>query len=401
MKVLFLTMVKIEALSNRGIYTDLLRKFESEGHEVFVVSPTERREKQKTTVKKSGNATFLNIRTFNLQKTNLIEKGVGTLAMEYQYLNGIRTYFADVKFDVVLYSTPPITFSKVISYIKKKDNAFAYLLLKDIFPQNAIDMKMMKEMGFLHKFFLKKEQKLYHVSDCIGVMSEANRNYVLQHNPEIKPQKVEINPNSIEPVFFDETLIDKASIRNRYGIPQKAKVFVYGGNLGKPQGLEFLLETIEASTSENHFFLIVGSGTEFGKLQQWFDLKKPSNSKLISGLPKLEFDNLLMACDFGLIFLHKNFTIPNFPSRLLSYLEMGLPVVCATDVSTDVGSAVEKAGCGYWVASGDIKGMLQTLEQFDDAQEVAGMKQNARKWLNDEFTVQRSYDLIAEKIQKQ
>lgn len=158
MRVLFLTMVKISSFDERGIYTDLLRKFHSEGHEVNVVCPIERRENKNTFVLKEHKGKILNVKTFNLQKTNIIEKGLGILAIEYQFLLAIKKYYSNVKFDLILYSTPPITFSRVINYIKKRDNAYSYLLLKDIFPQNAVDMKMITKGGILHKIFLRKEK---------------------------------------------------------------------------------------------------------------------------------------------------------------------------------------------------------------------------------------------------
>src|SRR5665647_904327 len=141
MKVLFLTILKINSLDERGIYTDLLRRFRDEGHDVFIVSPAERRYKISTNLKKEKGVTLLQVKTLKLQKTNVIEKGIGTLFMEYQFLWAVKKNFSNEKFDLILYSTPPITFSKVISYIKKRDKACSYLLLKDIFPQNAIDMK--------------------------------------------------------------------------------------------------------------------------------------------------------------------------------------------------------------------------------------------------------------------
>src|SRR5665647_345772 len=139
MKLLFLTILKINSLEERGIYTDLLRKFSDEGHEVFIVSPAERRYNTPTNLKNEKGVTLLQVKSLNLQKTNIIEKGIGTLALEYQFLWAVKKKFPDEKFDLILYSTPPITFTKVINFIKKRDKAYAYLLLKDIFPQNAID----------------------------------------------------------------------------------------------------------------------------------------------------------------------------------------------------------------------------------------------------------------------
>lgn len=396
MKILFLTLGKITSLSDRGIYTDLLSEFVENGDEVYVVSPTERREKGKTTLITKDGYKALVVSTLNIQKTSLIEKGVSTLLIEYQYLSAIKKYFADVKFDLVLYSTPPITFFKVVKYIKKRDGAYSYLLLKDIFPQNAVDMGMLKKNGLLHKFFLKKERKLYNISDRIGCLSEANINFLRKHNPEINFDNVEVNPNTINPIKFNIAPEEKLEIRNKYGLPVNKKIFAYGGNLGVPQGLDFLLETIKHSVSENAFFLIVGTGTEFQRLKKWFDASLPSNALLLAGLPKKDFDTLLSACDVGLVFLHKNFTIPNFPSRLLSYLEMGLPVLSATDAATDVGTTVENARSGYSVLCGDLEMMLDKVNvlsnQSDEDYNI--MRTNAWNLLNNEFHVHRSYKLI-------
>lgn len=391
-------MVKINSLSDRGIYNDLLRKFYNERHEVFAVCPVERREKKKTHISNEKEGTILNVQTFNIQKTNVIEKGIGTLAIEYQFLSAIKKYLADIKFDLIIYSTPPITFSKVIDYIKKRDNAYSYLLLKDIFPQNAIDMQLLKENGILHSIFLKKEKRLYALSDMIGCMSEANKKYILKHNPEISLEKVEVNPNTIEPIVLVQNNLEKIAIKEKYNLPLDKKIFVYGGNLGKPQGVDFLLETIQSNSNEHVFFLIVGSGTEYKKMNEWFQLKKPSNALLLNGLPKSDYDLLLNACDIGMIFLHKDFTIPNFPSRLLSYLEMKKPIIAATDPNTDIGEIIEKNKCGFSVISGDISAMNEAIEKIVNETEQPFMQENAWNLLQNEFTIDKSYNLITQKI---
>lgn len=399
MRILFLTLAKIKSIDERGIYTDLLRKFSNEGHEVYIVSPVERRDKMPSGIKVGFGVTVLNVWTLNLQKTNVVEKGVGTLAVEYQYLNAIKKYLNDVKFDLILYSTPPITFSKIIEFIKKRDNAYAYLLLKDIFPQNAVDMKMLKEGGMLHRFFLKKERKLYEVSDMIGCMSPANINYILKHNPGILPGKTEINPNTIQPLPFvkDEEL--KSQLKEKYNIPSDKTIFIYGGNLGVPQGIDFLLDVIGNCTA-NAFFIIVGSGTEYNKIKSWFAERNPSNALLLSGLPKEEYDKLLKACDVGMIFLHKDFTIPNFPSRLLSYLEMKMPVIAATDPNTDIGKIIEANGCGFGVLAGDKTAAQNAIAQLCDNEKVNIMGGNAYRLLHDEYLTDRSYETIVKHINR-
>jgi glycosyltransferase involved in cell wall biosynthesis len=397
MNIVFLTLVEINSIEDRGLYQDLLRKFRDEGHSVTIVTPVERRRNIATNFTAKDGVEILQVKTLNIQKTNIIEKGIGTLAIEYQYLSAIKKFTSNKKFDLVLYSTPPITFAKVIEYIKNRDQAKSYLLLKDIFPQNAVDMGMLKKGGIIHRQFLKKEQKLYRISDTIGCMSPANVDFLLQHNPEIPREKVEVNPNTIKPLVVDYTKEQKLAIREKYGIPTDKTVFVYGGNLGKPQGLDFLLETIGATKNEHIFFLIVGDGTEFERMKEWFADRQPQNAKLLQRLPKDDYDKLLGACNIGLIFLDRNFLIPNFPSRLLSYLEMKMPVLAATDPNTDIGSIVEQAKCGYKVLAGDQEDMQGKIKDILVANLVE-LGSNAEKLLMDEYHVDRSYQLIMNRI---
>ncbi len=398
MNVLFLTLIDIKTIEERGIYPDLLRKFRDEGHNITIVSAVERRKKIKTSLIEKDNVRILNVKTLNIQKTNFVEKGIGTLMIEYQFLSAIKKYLSKDKFDLVLYATPPITFEKVIKYVKNRDNAKTYLLLKDIFPQNAVDLGMIKEGGILHKFFTKKEKKLYAISDTIGCMSKANVDFLLKHNPEINSTKVEVNPNTIEPLFFSITEEERIKIRKKYQIPQDRKVLVYGGNLGKPQGIDFVLETISKTTNNKAYFLIVGNGTEYGKVKKWFDENQPPNTRLLQYLPKSDYDMLLRACDIGLIFLDKRFLIPNFPSRLLSYLEMKLPVISATDKNTDVGDVIEEAKCGYKVLAGNQKDMQNKINKILNEDDLKELSDNSYSLLLDKYTVDKSYKLILNRM---
>ena len=204
MNIIFFTMSNLIEVDTHGIYSDLMRKFRDEGHQVYIVSPRERRTGEKTRLYETGGVHILGVRTLNLQKTNAIEKGIGQVLVESQFKRAIKKHLGKVRVDLILYSTPPITFPKVIQYLKKSNSqAKTYLLLKDIFPQNAVDLGMMSKSGvkgILYRFFRNKEKKLYALSDHIGCMSPANVRYVVEHNPEVNLEIVEIAPNSYERV---------------------------------------------------------------------------------------------------------------------------------------------------------------------------------------------------------
>ncbi len=396
MNILFLTIAQISDIKSRGIYTDLMRRFSDEAHNVFIVTPTERRNKESTKLVRTGNVTLLKVKIFNTYNTNVFEKGLSTLLIEYQYLYAIKKFFSKIKFDIVLYSTPPITFTRVIRHIKNNNGSLSYLLLKDIFPQNAVDIGMIQKDGLLHRYFRKREKEFYAISDYIGCMSQANVDYLCRHNPKINPKIVEVNPNCIEPIVSHIKQNDKIYIRKKYNIPENSTVFIYGGNLGKPQGIEFLIEVLDSPLiKDDAFFVIVGTGTEYYVLNQWFENKHPDNVLLLSFLPRQEFDTLLQASDVGLIFLDKRFTIPNFPSRLLSYLEYKLPIVAATDKNTDLGKVIVENGFGLWSESGNLHSIIKNINFLvNNFPEKLNMGSKGYQFMIDNYTVSVSFKKI-------
>ena len=368
MNILFLTIGRMESIEAHSIYADLLRCFRNHGHEVYTISPYEKRLGKETELINEKHAHLLHVKTGNVTKSsNLIEKGFAQLSLERVFIKAIKEFFSDVKFDLVLYSTPPITFYKAIDFVKKRDGAKSYLLLKDIFPQNAVDLGMMNTTGpksLIYRYFRRKEKKLYTISDRIGCMSPANVEYLLEHNPEIDASKVEVCPNAIEVI---DKSIDKETriiIRNKYGIPLDKTVFVYGGNLGKPQSIPFLIECLKTQRIKDAFFLIVGDGTEYGKLDEFIKKCKPANVKLMRRLPKEDYDAMVAACDVGLIILDHRFTIPNFPSRLLTYQQANIPVLAATDNHSDLVVFIRDYNFGWWLQSGIVSSFINKIDEI-------------------------------------
>ena len=120
MNIIFLTLSRFIDIEDRGIYQDLMRKFRDNGHQVYIVSASERRFGLETSLQEKGGVHLLNVKTLNIVKTNIIEKGLGTILLESQFKRAIKKHLRGVKFDVITYSTPPITLTNVVKYLKNK-----------------------------------------------------------------------------------------------------------------------------------------------------------------------------------------------------------------------------------------------------------------------------------------
>ena len=281
-----------------------------------------------------------------------------------------------------MYSTPPITFCNAIEYVKRRDNAKTYLLLKDIFPQNAVDIGMMSKSGIkghLYKFFRNKEKKLYGLSDYIGCMSPANVEYVKQNNPEIDNYRVEVCPNCIEVVDKSINEEERRSIRKKWCRNKKSDCLHSQEN------------------SKDNYFLIVGDGTEYGKIEEFVKSSNQNNIRLMKRLPQEDYDTMVGACDVGMIFLDHRFTIPNFPSRVLSYMQAKIPVLACTDSNTDIGKIIEEAGFGSWCESNDVNGFVECVNKIMQIQSVAEKEWN---YLNKYYSTRNGYDIIMKHLFK-
>ena len=401
MNILFLTLSKMENMNERGIYTDLVRELDSRGMNVYVVSPRERRYSLPTELSKEGNINVLKVKIGNITSTkSRIEKGMSTLLIEDRYLSAIKDNFKGIKFDMVMYSTPPITFNKILEYYKKNHKSKTYLLLKDIFPQNAVDLGLIKEGSMLHKLFRKKEIDLYNNSDFIGCMSQANVDYLLKHNDYIDKNKVEIFPNAIQPIERKEKIERNKQVLEKYGINEKDTLFIYGGNLGKPQGIDFVIKVVdEFHRVENSHLIIVGDGTEFCRIEDHIKKTQPKNVTIFDYLPKEEFDELTSYADVGLIFLDHRFTIPNFPSRLVSYMENSLPILSATDKSTDIKDVLYEGESGFWCESNDVDEFIkqaQILSKDSKLREQMGL--SGRDYLEQNYDISKVVDVLLEHL---
>ncbi|MCK2156171.1 glycosyltransferase family 4 protein [Exiguobacterium sp. 17-1] len=396
MKILFLSLLNIEEINNPGIYTDLIREFRNYGHDMTVVGPYERRENKETIFFRNEGIDFLQIKIGDITKTNKFKKGISILQLEYLYLKAIKKYIKKNDFDLIIYTTPPITFERVIKYLKRKNlNAKTYLLLKDIFPQNAVDLGYFSKLNPIYHYFRFKEKRLYKQSDRIGCMTINNLNYILKNNNYLKPNRIEVCPNTItirKRTFFKES---KNMVREKYNLPLDKTIYIYGGNLGKPQGVDFLCKVLLRSMDhDNMYFLIVGSGTEYKKLQTFILNNKIKNTKLIPQMSRLDYEEVVYSSDVGMIFLDHKFTIPNFPSRILSYMQASLPILAATDCISDLSEIIEGNKLGQWCKSDDVETFYLKSQKFLDKDYSEKIGMNSNNFLENNYSSLNAVNII-------
>lgn len=345
-RILFLS---ISYKDRKGsIYNDLIDSLVERGHFVTVISSSENKNIERNNYRLIG---------FNKNvtgKANLIKKGIDTVLIGRKFKKIIKSKLVNESFDLIIYATPPITLNLPVQYAKKKFNAKTYLMLKDIFPQNAVDLQMFKKSSLIYKYFRHKEKQLYNLSDKIGCMSQGNIDYLLRHNKFISKDKVEIFYNSIH---IEENKYISNSEKNNI------TTFFFGGNLGVPQNINGLLDIIFNLNDYNLAkFVIVGKGSKDQIIKDYIENNNPKNLTYKEFVPQNEYEELLGKADVGLISLDPRFTIPNIPSKLPTYMKLGKPVLAITDVNTDLKDIINEANCGWWCDARNMNEIVNLIK---------------------------------------
>jgi len=378
----------------------LMDEFRNNGHDVYVVCNEELKTHNETRLTIENDLHILRVTTGRIKKTAYFRKMISLLMLGSQMQAAIDKYLKDAYFDLIIFNTPPITLSGLIKYLKKKYSCPFYLLLKDMWPQGSVDLEVIKKYGMIWQFFRYHEKRIYRLADYIGCMSPMGVEYIRGNNPFIPKQNVEECPNSIR--SSEEEIINTDGLCEKYNIPEGATIFSFSGNMELGHGLYFLADAInQLAEYKKAFFLIGGAGTHFKYLQKAFNEMQPTNAMLYQRLPLEDFKRVTAIVDVGLILLEKKYSVPQFPSRLLTYLEKSKPVLCAVNATTDIGTIAEKNGCGKTVLHGDIEAFIKAVKFFsENVVERHQMGINAKKLFTERYTTANSYNIIMQHFTK-
>ena len=397
MNILFV-MYSLPHMRDSSMYTDIISEFKERGHNVFPVGPTSKSLSSSQLTIEDG-IEVLRVKTLDISSKSSIKKGIATLFLSLQYKWALNRFWKNNKFDLVIVATPSVMFANVISYVKKKYKTKVYILQKDIFPQNAVDLGMMKKKSILYDFFRNKEIKLLKTADLIGCTSQGNVDYILKHNDFLSVEKVNVVYNCTKIIESfpkkDINILEKYNLKDKFNI-------VFGGNMGKPQQLDNVLKLAKHCLKHSDvMFRVIGRGTELVEFKKQIKELNLSNIEMIEYMPREDYFGVLSCCDIGLISLHQNFTVPNTPMKLNDYLNAGIPVLASIDRGNDLGQILVSNRMGEYAfadSPSDLYHKFLILYNNKNLRMEYGA--NANLFCNNNMSVEKSYNIIMSEINK-
>jgi glycosyltransferase involved in cell wall biosynthesis len=284
-----------------------------------------------------------------------------------------RSPYSFSSWDAVIWYSPSIFFGPLVVALKFRSKCPTYLILRDIFPQWALDLGLLRK-GLAFRFFQMVTWYQYQLADTIGVQSESNLLY-LQTWAKQPRRRLEVLHNWLAPTpdVGSSIQISKTELAGR-------TIFVYIGNMGIAQGMDILLDLAESLRHRADIgFLFVGRGTEVPRLRTIATERNLSNVIFHDEIDPDEIFGFLTQCHVGLVALDPRHKTHNIPGKFLTYMQTGLPVLARINSGSDLGAIIESEGVGR-VFSGESLAEFSrvAVQLIDDRKGRQSMSPRAR-----------------------
>lgn len=373
---------------------DLGVQFVRDGHQAIVVTSAHA-VRQDLNISVEDGVTVVRVRTGDLKNASRALRGLREFRLSATIWRKAKAFFSGNHCDLIVFYSPTIFFGDLVRKLKAVWGCRAYLVLRDIFPQWAVDAGVIKK-GLLYRYLRRKELTQYAAADIIGAEGAGDLEYFRQE-PRLKGHHVEVLSNWTDtqpppPVG--------TKFREQLGLRDKV-VFVYGGNIGVAQDPDNLMRlATSVKDRQEIFFLLVGGGSEASRLGRQIEEQHLANIRLLPSLSQEEYLRCLSEFDVGLVSLDRRLQTHNSTGKLLGYLLCGKPVLASLNPGNGLANLMHEADAGIACENGDDQRLRESAVLLaSDSKLRERMGNNARLLLESRFSVRAAAGQILSHFQ--
>jgi glycosyltransferase involved in cell wall biosynthesis len=269
-----------------------------------------------------------------------------------------RSHYSKQRWDGVIWYSPSIFHGPFVNSIKKASGCKGYLIIRDIFPEWALDIGLMSK-GLPYRFFDAVARYQYSVADVIGVQTRGNLVYFDRWRRR-SGRRLEVLKN-----WLGNSAEVRGSIRLDQTPLAGRKIFVYAGNMGVAQGVEIFLDLAEKlSTRLDVGFVFVGRGSDVGRLKANARTRQLANVIFFDEISPEEIPDLYTQCSVGMVALDPRHKSHNIPGKFLTYMRSGLPVLASINSGNDLANLIRDEQVGEVCESNQVDDLLHLTNKL-------------------------------------
>jgi glycosyltransferase involved in cell wall biosynthesis len=361
---------------------DLARELRAQGHEPTVLVPSVDLDRTPFRCDTLDGVPVWRLRAYPTKDIGYLRRTVHEFLMPYAMLSALRrSPLRTHRWDGVVWYSPTIFLGPLVRALKVASRCRSYLILRDIFPEWAVDMGLMSR-GLPYRFFKTVADYQYSVADVIGIQTPANQIY-FKGAASRSRFELEVLQNWLADVPCSPTRI---SLRDTPLADRT--IFVYAGNMGVAQGIGVLIDLADRLRHRRDLgFLFVGRGSDAQRHRlDAFD-RGLDNVAFFDEIEPEEIPGLYAQCHVGLVALDPRHRTHNIPGKFLSYVQAGLPVLATVNPGNDLVDIIEQEGIGRACTDSSLDRLaFQALALLEDRARDPGYAARCRSLYVRRFT---------------
>jgi glycosyltransferase involved in cell wall biosynthesis len=368
---------------------DLAREFLRQGYHPVVMTPSSGLPDGWISTRENG-VEILRLSAAATKNMGYKRRALAEFKLPYSMIRALReSNHRDTCWDLVVWYSPTIFFGPLIQYLKWRSRCPTYLILRDIFPQWAVDIGLLSR-GLPFRVFDTVARVQYAVADVIGVQSEGNLGF-FERWKERPGRVLQVLPN-----WLDAAVTVPCSIRISETSLAARKIFVYTGNMGVAQGMDILLDLAELLAGRSDVgFLFVGRGSDVARLKASVEHRMLRNVLFYEEIHPDEIPDLLAQCSVGIVALDPRHKSHNIPGKFLTYMQCGLPVLANVNSDTDLARMIREQRLGEVCESNRVDDLVQLAETLlSKIQTDIQLSPRCRNFFKQNFSVEKTVNQI-------
>lgn len=369
---------------------DLSREFVRQGHMPTVILPSPELNGS-WSIEEADGVQVLRLHASRTKDIDYVRRTIAEFLMPFLMLRNFRrSPLARERWEGVVWYAPSIFHGPFASSLKKASDCKGYLIIRDIFPEWAVDMGLMGR-GPAYRFLDAVARYQYSVADVIGVQTPGNLPYFSKW-AKTPGRRLEVLQNWLGP-----TAECRCSIQVEATALRGRKIFVYAGNMGVAQGMDILLALAERLNCRSDVgFLFVGRGSDAKRLARNAVARKLDNVVFMDEIEPDEIPGLYTQCHVGLVALDHRHKSHNIPGKFLSYMQCRLPVLANINPGNDLANIIRQEDVGR-VSEDNSVDILQrlALELLDGIAADVELPKRCRALFDRLFSAERAVRQIA------
>jgi len=270
--------------------------------------------------------------------------------------------------------------------------------VQDVYPDILFSMKLFR---FRPISYLLERMEKFICSRSTHIIALSNKVRETLQRKGVQSEKITVIPNFCasdfsKPLPKNNTFLKEYNLQNKF-------IVLYAGNIGQPQGAEFILKA--ARILENKpdiLFVFAGRGEKKEEIQQ---SAKNDFLKNVLFIPLQPFERMPFvwsSADVSLVSLRKNMSHLSFPSKIYSIFSSGKPIIAMSDKKSEIWEVVDKSGGGICVQSEDSDDLAgKILFLYNNPILRKSMGEKGREYVEKNFSkklILNKYEELFEKL---